>query len=81
MTHHPDSPTNPRVEWALARDGQQLTCHVLQLTRGEYTLRLMYGNVRFLDMRCGSLHAAVLRSFEVLDTLRDRGWASESKSA
>jgi hypothetical protein len=81
MNHRPNNCTHPRIEWALAREGQRLTCHVLQLRPGEYALRLLYENVRFFDMRCGSLHAAVLRSFEVLDTLRVRGWATESHAA
>jgi hypothetical protein len=78
---HGNSPTKPHIEWVLARDGQRLTCHVLQPVQGEYTLRLMYENVRFFDMQCASIHAAVLRSFEVFDTLRDRGWARDSPQA
>ena len=63
------------IEWTLARDGQRLTCRVLQPTRGKYTLRIMSGNVRFLDVPCGSLQSVIVRSLEMLDTLRGRGWA------
>jgi hypothetical protein len=48
---------------------------VLQPTRGKYTLRIMSGNVRFLDVPCGSLQSVIVRSLEMLDTLRGRGWA------
>ena len=69
------------IEWTLGRDGQRITCHGLQSTRGTYTLRIMNGNVRFFDVSCGSRESVVACSLEVFDTLRGHGWVPESHPA
>lgn len=63
-----------RTSWTLIRDGQVLTCILLQRSAHAYVVRLEVGGRRLLDEICNTPQHAMARSLDALGAFLVRGW-------